>query len=62
MKDQAFLSAIARGLLHEEMRVGIPMTIELEVKEEERNGAWFPLDRSVLRVLRPAVDRGELPL
>lgn len=60
MRDQAFLSAVARGLLHEELRAGIQMTIELEVKEQDENGIWVPLDRSVTRVIKPDVDRGEL--
>lgn len=62
MRDKGFLAAIGRRGVHEELRFGIPMKIEVEFKELFEGGIWMPQERSVLRVLEPKVDRGELPL
>lgn len=62
MRDKGFLAAIGRREVHEELRFGIPMTIELEIKERLEGEAWMPAERNVLRVVKPEVDRAELPL
>lgn len=62
MRDRQFLSAIGSRALHEEMRFGIPMTIEVEFKERFENGVWVPTERSVIQVISPEFKRSELPL
>jgi len=62
MKDRGFLAAMASRAVHEELRFGIPMEIEVEFKEKFEGGIWVPVERNVLRVIQPTVDRNELPL
>lgn len=61
MKDRGFLDAIGRGEVHQELRFGIPMAIEIEFKERFETGLWVPVERSVVRVITPKVQRSELP-
>lgn len=61
MRDKGFLDAIGRHAVHQELQFGIPMVIEVEFKERFDSGQWVPVERSVIRVIEPKVDRGELP-
>jgi hypothetical protein len=58
MKDQRFLDALKDSNIHEQLRMGIPMTIRLEVKERTVAGVWKvkPRGRSVIEVLSPKID------
>ncbi len=62
MRDKGFLAALGQRAVHEELRFGIPMVIELEIKEQQQGEIWVPVERNVLRVITPKVDRAELPL
>jgi hypothetical protein len=61
MKDRGFLDAIARQEVHEELRFGIPMRVEIEFKERFDGALWQIEERNVARVIRPVVQRSELP-
>lgn len=61
MRDRGFLAAIARREVHEQMRFGIQMRVEIEFKEHLEGGVWLIDERSVVRVISPIVDRSELP-
>lgn len=61
MRDKGFLSAMGNREVHEELRFGIPMQIEIEFKERLDGEAWIVEERSVTRVITPKVDRSELP-
>jgi hypothetical protein len=60
MRDKAFLEAIEGGGVHEELRKGIQMIVEIQFRERFEDGVWMTLDRSVLRVIQPSYDRGGL--
>lgn len=60
MRDKGFLEAIELGNLHVELRKGIQMLLEVQLKERFEGGVWVTLERSVLRVLQPSYDRGGL--
>jgi len=60
MRDKAFLAAVEHGGVHIELRKGIQMLLEMEFREKFENNLWVTLERSVLQVLRPTYDRGEL--
>lgn len=61
MKDKAFLEAIGRGGVHVEMREGISMKVRIEFKERLVGPLWITEERSVIEVLAPSYDKGELP-
>jgi len=58
MKDMKFLAALQQQYVKETLRIGIPMTIRLEVKEQKINGEWVVKKggRSVVEVISPKVD------
>jgi len=58
MKDKRFLSALEHNHVRERLRVGIRMTIRLEIKEKKVDGAWVlkHKGRSVIEVISPKVD------
>lgn len=58
MKDQRFLAALENNAIQESLRIGIPMTIKLEVKEQKVGNAWVPKrrGRSVIQVIAPTID------
>jgi hypothetical protein len=60
MRDKGFLEAIEIGGVHVELRKGIRMVVEIQLKERFENGVWITLERSVLKVLQPSYDRGGL--
>lgn len=60
MKDRAFLEALGQREIHEELRFGISMTIDLEIKEKKHGGLWVPDQRSVVRVRTPAIGAPDL--
>jgi hypothetical protein len=57
MRDKKFLAALEDDQLRERLRVGIPMTIRLRVKEHKKDGAWVikRKGRSVIEVISPKV-------
>lgn len=58
MRDKKFLSALNENHIREQLRVGIPMTIRLAVKETKVSGVWVQKNRgrSVIEVISPKVD------
>lgn len=58
MKDRSFLDALQEDHVRERLRVGIPMTIRLQVIEQKKDGAWVikRKGRSVVEVISPRVD------
>jgi hypothetical protein len=59
MKDRRFLEALAEDSVKERLRIGIPMTLRLEVKEKKVGGAWVTKKRggrSVIEVISPRVE------
>lgn len=64
IKDQRFLEQLAKGELHVGMSEGIALTVQLEAKEELRDGVWTVKEYSVLHVLavHPPVQQGDLGL
>lgn len=56
MKDAKFLAALDKSVIQERLRLNIPMTIELEIRETLVNGEWRVKrrGRSVVRVLSPS--------
>lgn len=57
MKDREFLDAIEHGEIHEELRQGIEMTIVIRFTARRRRGIWKTVDRSVIEVKRPSLNR-----
>lgn len=57
MRDKQFLSALEHDSVRERLRVGIPMTLRLKVKEKKVDGAWVVKrgGRSVIEVISPKV-------
>lgn len=57
MDDKRFLAALLQDHVQERLRVGIPMTLRLAVKEAKVNGVWQqkPGGRSVVEVISPKV-------
>lgn len=51
IKDVGFLEAVLSGNISIVMKSGVQLTVLLETVEEYKNGAWTPVDRTVLRVL-----------
>ena len=58
MKDKRFLDAMERNEVRERLRMKIPMTIRLEVREVFKNGDWMVgrKGQSVVEVIAPSVD------
>jgi hypothetical protein len=59
MKDKRFLHALEDDQVRERLRIGIPMTIRLMVRERKRpDGTWAvkPKGRSVIEVISPKID------
>lgn len=58
MRDKKFLAALEHDHVKERLRIGIPMTIRLEVKEKKVDGAWAVKrgGRSVIEVISPRAD------
>jgi hypothetical protein len=58
MKDRKFLAALEHDHVKERLRVGIKMTVRLEIKEKKVDGAWVVQrkGRSVIEVISPKVD------
>ena len=42
MRDRVFLEAIGVEAIHEELRFGITMTVDIEVREERFGETWLP--------------------
>ena len=57
MRDRHFLAALEHNHVRERLRVGIPMKIRLEVKEQKVDGVWKLKrgGRSVIEVISPKV-------
>jgi hypothetical protein len=55
MHDRRFLSALEHNHVQEQLRIGIPMTLRLEIKEKKVDGAWQLKSRSVIEVIWPKV-------
>jgi hypothetical protein len=58
MRDKKFLAALEHDHVRERLRVGIEMTIRLEIKEKKLDGVWMVKHggRSVIEVISPKVD------
>jgi hypothetical protein len=58
MRDQRFLAALLHDHVRERLRVGIPMTLRLAVKEKKVDGVWQQKTggRSVIEVISPKVE------
>ncbi|MGB7127168.1 MAG: hypothetical protein WBD42_10120, partial [Methylovirgula sp.] len=58
MKDRNFLAALEHSHVREQLRVGIQMTIRLEVKEKMVDGTWTVKHggRSVIEVISPKAE------
>lgn len=58
MKDRKFLAALERSAVRETLRLNIPMTITLEIKQRRVDGEWkvTPRGRSVIEVVSPTVE------
>jgi hypothetical protein len=59
MRDEHFLAALKADHVKERLRIGIPMTLRLAVKEVRIGGVWIPKPRgrrSVVEVIAPKVD------
>lgn len=58
MKDRNFLSALEHNHVRERLRIGIKMTLRLEVKEKKLDGGWIMKHkgRSVIEVISPKVN------
>jgi hypothetical protein len=57
MNDKRFLAALLQDHVRERLRVGIPMTLRLAVKEVKVDGVWQQKSggRSVVEVISPKV-------
>jgi hypothetical protein len=57
MDDKRFLAALLQDHVREHLRVGIPMTLRLAVKETKKDGVWQQRTggRSVIEVISPNV-------
>ncbi len=53
MKDKRFLAALANNHLQEHLRIGIPMTLRLQIEEKNEGGIWVPQRRIVTEVISP---------
>ncbi|MBX5190160.1 hypothetical protein HJB86_14715 [Rhizobium sp. NZLR3b] len=53
MRDTRFLSALQDNNLHEQLRIGIPMTLRLRIEEKLEGGIWVPKRRNVTEVISP---------
>lgn len=53
MKDQSFLTALENDDLREHLRIGIPMTLRLQIDEKNEGGIWVPQRRIVTEVISP---------
>lgn len=51
IKDEASMQMLLSGVLP--MREGIEIDAELETVEEKRGTVWVPVERNILRILRP---------
>jgi hypothetical protein len=58
MLDKTFLMALKEDHVRERLRVGIPMTVRLAVKEKKVSGVWVQKrgGRSVVEVISPKVN------
>jgi hypothetical protein len=58
MDDKRFLAALLHDHVRERLRVGIPMTLRLAVKEAKVDGVWQQKSggRSVIEVISPKVE------
>jgi hypothetical protein len=62
MKDKRFLDAIEERRVQIPLHSGVEMDFEMEVREQNIGGVWEPIERSVVRVFQPVIERsGELP-
>ncbi|MGZ2501783.1 hypothetical protein EHI47_11540 [Rhizobium leguminosarum] len=53
MRDEKFLSALKENHLEEHLRIGIPMTLRLQIEERNEGGIWVPKRRVVTEVISP---------
>lgn len=60
MRDKQFLEAMGRGAIHEELRFGIAMTVDIEVREKRFGETWIPKKRNIVRVHAPKTDTNGL--
>lgn len=60
MKDGRFLEALGEREIHEELRFGITMIVDIEIKEKRHGGLWVPDERAVVRVRSPSIGRPDL--
>ncbi|TAX45965.1 hypothetical protein ELI02_30110 (plasmid) [Rhizobium leguminosarum] len=53
MKDRKFLAALEENHLEEHLRIGIPMTLRLQIEEKSEGGIWVPKKRMITEVISP---------